>query len=103
MGEVEYADDEVKRVVIPYKPRPAQLQIHEAVDQNRFVVGVAHRRMGKTVAALNQLIKSSLENGQQSPRYAYIAPTYSQAKRVAWDYLTHFVRPLNAEANIAEL
>jgi len=64
---------------------------------------VAHRRMGKTVAALNQLIKSSLENGQQSPRYAYIAPTYSQAKRVAWDYLTHFVRPLNAEANIAEL
>ena len=99
MGEVE----EVQRVIIPYKPRPAQLQIHEAVDQHRFVVGVAHRRMGKTVAALNQLIKSSLENGQQSPRYAYIAPTYSQAKRVAWDYLTHFVRPLNADANIAEL
>lgn len=99
MGAVE----EVQRVIIPYKPRPAQLQIHEAVDQHRFVVGVAHRRMGKTVAALNQLIKSSLENGQQSPRYAYIAPTYGQAKRVAWDYLTHFVRPLNAEANITEL
>lgn len=99
MGEVE----EVQRVIIPYKPRLAQLQIHKAVDQHRFVVGVAHRRMGKTVAALNQLIKSSLENGQQSPRYAYIAPTYSQAKRVAWDYLTHFVRPLNAEANITEL
>ena len=79
------------------------MEIHKAVDQHRFVVGVAHRRMGKTVAALNQLIKSSLENGQQSPRYAYIAPTYSQAKRVAWDYLTHFVRPLNAEANITEL
>ena len=99
MGAIE----EVQRVIIPYKPRPAQLQIHEAVDQHRFVVGVAHRRMGKTVAALNQLIKSSLENGQQSPRYAYIAPTYGQAKRVAWDYLTHFVRPLNAEANITEL
>jgi len=99
LGEVE----EVQRVIIPYKPRPAQLQIHEAVDQHRFVVGVAHRRMGKTVAALNQLIKSSLENGQQSPRYAYIAPTYGQAKRVAWDYLTHFVRPLNAETNITEL
>jgi len=99
LGEVE----EVQRVTIPYKPRPAQLQIHEAVDQHRFVVGVAHRRMGKTVAALNQLIKSSLENGQQSPRYAYIAPTYGQAKRVAWDYLTHFVRPLNAETNITEL
>lgn len=90
-------------ITIPYKPRLPQMEIHKAVDQHRFVVGVAHRRMGKTVAALNQLIKSSLENGQQSPRYAYIAPTYSQAKRVAWDYLTHFVRPLNAEANITEL
>ena len=90
-------------ITIPYKPRPPQMEIHKAVDQHRFVVGVAHRRMGKTVAALNQLIKSSLENGQQSPRYAYIAPTYGQAKRVAWDYLTHFVRPLNAEANITEL
>ena len=103
MGEVDYADDEIQRVVIPYKPREPQLQIHEAMDNHRFVVGVAHRRMGKTVAALNQLIKSSLENEQQAPRYAYIAPTYSQAKRVAWDYLTHFVRPLNATANIAEL
>ena len=103
MGEVDYADDEIQRVVIPYKPREPQLKIHEAMDSHRFVVGVAHRRMGKTVAALNQLIKAALENEQQAPRYAYIAPTYSQAKRVAWDYLTHFVRPLNATANIAEL
>lgn len=103
MGEVEYADDEVKRVVIPYKPREPQLQIHEAMENNRFVVGVAHRRMGKTVAALNELIKRAMQNDKQNPRYAYIAPTYSQAKRVAWDYLTHFVRPLDAVANIAEL
>jgi len=103
LGEVDYADDEIQRVVIPYKPREPQLKIHEAMDSHRFVVGVAHRRMGKTVAALNQLIKAALENEQQAPRYAYIAPTYGQAKRVAWDYLTHFVRPLNATANIAEL
>jgi phage terminase large subunit len=90
-------------VTIPYKPRAPQKLIHEAMDEHRFVVGVAHRRMGKTVAALNQIIKSALENDQQAPRYAYIAPTYSQAKRVAWDYLTHFVRPLDAVANIAEL
>ena len=103
MGEIEYADDEVKRVVIPYKPRDPQIQIHEAMDNNRFVVGVAHRRMGKTVAALNELIKRAMQNDKPNPRYAYIAPTYSQAKRVAWDYLTHFVRPLEATANIAEL
>jgi phage terminase large subunit len=90
-------------VTIPYKPRAPQKLIHEAMDEHRFVVGVAHRRMGKTVAALNQIIKAALENDKQAPRYAYIAPTYSQAKRVAWDYLTHFVRPLDAVANIAEL
>ena len=90
-------------VTIPYKPRAPQKLIHEAMDEHRFVVGVAHRRMGKTVAALNQIIKAALENDQQAPRYAYIAPTYGQAKRVAWDYLTHFVRPLDAVANIAEL
>jgi hypothetical protein len=90
-------------ITIPYKPREPQKLIHEAMDEHRFVVGVAHRRMGKTVAALNQIIKAALENNQQAPRYAYIAPTYSQAKRVAWDYLTHFVRPLDAVANIAEL
>jgi len=102
LGEVELLEDEQK-IVIPYKPREPQLQIHEAMENHRFVVGVAHRRMGKTVAALNELIKRSMQNDKPNPRYAYIAPTYSQAKRVAWDYLTHFARPLSATANIAEL
>jgi phage terminase large subunit len=102
LGEVELLEDEQK-IVIPYKPRDPQKQIHEAIENNRFVVAVAHRRMGKTVAALNELIKDAMLNEQANPRYAYIAPTYSQAKRVAWDYLTHFARPLSATANIAEL
>lgn len=92
-----------REIVIPYAPREPQLQIHQAVDENRFVVVVAHRRMGKTVSAINQLIKSAIECGKERPRYAYIAPTYSQAKRVAFDYLTHYTRPLGAEANISEL
>lgn len=94
---------ETKVVTIPYKPRDPQLQLHEAVDAHRFTVGVAHRRMGKTVAALNTLIKSAMENQQESPRYGYIAPTYGQAKRVAWDYLCKYVRPLGAVENISEL
>jgi hypothetical protein len=86
-----------------YKPRPQQRQIHDAVASHRFVVCVAHRRLGKTVAALNQLIHSALNNERESPRYAYIAPTYGQAKRVAWDYLVKFTRPLDAKHNISEL
>lgn len=77
--------------------------MHEAMDGTRFCVVVAHRRMGKTVAAINHLIKSAIECDKDEPRFAYIAPTYGQAKRVAWDYLTKFTRPLNATHNISEL
>jgi phage terminase large subunit len=90
-------------IVIPYEPREAQLKIHQAVDETRFVVVVAHRRFGKTVAAINEAIKAAIKCPLDRPRIGYIAPTYSQAKRVAWDYLTHYTRPLGATANIAEL
>lgn len=73
------------------------------VKDNRFTVVVAHRRMGKTVSAINQLIHSSLLCDKPNPRFAYIAPTYSQCKRIAWDYLLQYTRPLGAIANIAEL
>lgn len=88
---------------IPYYPRDPQQEIHDAVDNNRFVVVVAHRRMGKTVSAINELIKSAVLCDKPNPRFAYIAPTYSQAKRVAWDYLQEYTRPLGAKANSSEL
>ena len=90
-------------IVIPYEPREQQEEIHHAIEQHRFTVVVAHRRMGKTVSAINHLIKAAIECDKPNPRFAYIAPTYSQAKRVAWDYLLEYTRPLNATANIAEL
>ena len=93
----------VNEIVIPYAPREAQLQIHDATQAHRFVVVVAHRRFGKTVAAINEAIKAAIECPLERPRIGYIAPTYSQAKRVAWDYLTHYTRPIGAVANIAEL
>ena len=93
----------VKEVATGYEPREQQKLIHKAVKDNRFVVVVAHRRMGKTVAAVNQLIHAALKNPLEEPRYAYIAPTYGQAKRIAWDYLTKFTRPLDATHNISEL
>ncbi len=86
-----------------YIPRPPQKLIHQMVKNNRFTVVVAHRRMGKTLAAINQLIHSSLLCDKPNPRFAYIAPTYSQCKRIAWDYLLEYTRPLGAIANIAEL
>lgn len=86
-----------------YRPRAPQLEIHRAVNKNRFTVVVAHRRMGKTVSAILHLINAALNNEQKDPRYAYVAPTYAQAKRVAFDYLVEYTRPLGAKVNIAEL
>ena len=86
-----------------YQPREPQKLIHQMVKDNRFTVVVAHRRMGKTVSAINQLVHSALLCDKPSPRFAYIAPTYAQCKRIAWDYLLQYTRPLGAIANIAEL
>jgi hypothetical protein len=90
-------------IEIPYAPRDQQLAIHDLMDSKRFGVVVAHRRMGKTVSAINHLIKDAILNQKEAPRYAYIAPTYGQAKRVAWDYLVKYAEPLGGTNNISEL
>jgi phage terminase large subunit len=90
-------------ITIPYRPREHQLAIHDAVDSHRFSVAVCHRRFGKTVAAINQIIKAAVLCGRDNPRYAVVCPTYTQAKRVAWDYVTQYTRPLDPKVNISEL
>lgn len=84
-----------------YDPRPQFLAFHNRTE--RFAIGVAHRRCGKTVAAVADLVLAALVEGKTNARYAYVAPYYGQAKQAAWDYLTGFVRPLGAEINISEL
>mgnify|MGYP001581464136 CR=1 FL=1 len=84
MGEVE--------IEIPYAPRAPFRPFHERTQ--RWSCLVAHRRAGKTVAAVNELIKGAMTCTQPRPQVAYIAPFRDQAKRVAWDYLKHYSRPL---------
>ena len=68
----------------PYQPRPQQLAIHKNLQ--RFNVLVLHRRFGKTVLVINQLIRDLLTCPLDRPRGAYICPLHKQAKQVAWDY-----------------
>ena len=39
---------------------------------------------------INHLIKSALMSKQKNPRFAYLAPTFKQAKSIAWDYMKQF-------------
>lgn len=81
-----------REVEIPYAPRELQQRIHDSLK--RFNVLVCHRRFGKTVLCINQLIKSAIECERDRPRFAYIAPLYRQAKQAAWDYLKYYTRPI---------
>lgn len=75
-------------------PRRQFLPYHERTE--RFAKIVAHRRFGKTVGCINDKIKAALTNTRQfpPPRYSYVAPTYTQAKDVAWSYLKHYSAPI---------
>ena len=93
--------EEVIDVELDYKPRDVFLDFHER--QERWAVIVAHRRCGKTVSCINELIYKALIEGKEDGRYAYVAPYYSQAKNIAWDYLLRFSKPVMAKANQSEL
>ena len=77
-------------IVIPYTPRPLQGNLHNALKGYRWAVIVTHRRFGKTVMAINHLLREAILCEHPAPRLAYLAPTYRQAKAVAWDYLKQF-------------
>lgn len=82
------------QIKIPYSPRFPQGDIHRALETHRFSVLVAHRRMGKTVLAVNHLIKRSITDRKTEGFYAYIAPFRNQAKIIAWTYLKRYTAPI---------
>lgn len=75
----------VKVITTGYTPRKFQDQIHRAMK--RFTVLVCHRRFGKTVLAINEMVDQGFRCKLKNPQYAYLAPFYGQAKKVAWDML----------------
>ncbi len=84
-----------------YTPRPYFLPYHGR--DRRWSCIVAHRRAGKTVATVFDLLTCALATKKPNARYAYIAPYYSQAKAVAWDYLKRFGACVAAKISESEL
>ena len=88
-------------VEMDYCPRKVFEDFHDRKE--RWSLIVAHRRCGKTVLCINDLIYKALMDDKEDGRYAYIAPYYSQAKNIAWDYLVKFSQPVLKKANQSEL
>lgn len=91
-----------KLTIIPYCPRAAFRPYHSRTQ--RFSVIVAHRRAGKTVACINDLIRAAATCRKPDGRFAYIAPLFNQSKDVAWTYLKKYAAPLlSSPPNESEL
>jgi phage terminase large subunit len=98
------SDDVVR---IKYTPRKAFQRFHGR--STRFACMVAHRRAGKTVASVNEIIHRAIHFNKREvlerdpvgrpvrygeilkrPRYAYVGPLLKQAKKIAWEYLKEY-------------
>jgi len=77
------------------------MPFHERTQ--RWACLVAHRRAGKTVAAVNDMIRAAITYQGERGLFAYIAPYRSQAKAVAWQYFKEFAQPILTSINEQEL
>ena len=80
----------VKLVDIGFRPHQFQAAARAVTQTVRFVTLVCHRRWGKTVFAVMELILACLADARNDFRGAYVAPFRKQAKDIAWDYFKKF-------------
>ena len=70
---------------IDYTPRTAFIEFHQR--NTRFTAMCCHRRAGKTVACIGDLITRAVYTQKPKAKYAYVGPFRQQAKEIAWEYL----------------
>lgn len=75
-------------VYLGYEARAAFVPYHDRSE--RWAVIVAHRRAGKTVACILDLIDAAIRCKKKNPRFAYVAPLLKQAKDTAWTYVKDY-------------
>lgn len=84
-----------------YVPRKQFMPFH--MRKERFACIVAHRRAGKTVACVNDLIARATYSKRKRPRYAYIGPLLKQAKKIAWEYLKEYTQGMTSKISESDL
>jgi phage terminase large subunit len=73
---------------LAYEPRDVFIPYHQR--DNRFSAMVAHRRAGKTVACIGELVTRAMYTKKKRAEFAYCGPYRAQAKKIAWAYLKDF-------------
>jgi len=84
-------------ILLPYNPRRAFMPFHDRTK--RWACLVAHRRAGKTVAAVNDIIRAAAMYQGPNGLFGYVAPFANQARRIAWDYFKYYAQPIIKDAN----
>ncbi len=77
---------------------PSQNEI--AKDTHRFRVICCGRRFGKTTEAVEEIKGKAIYVPR---RIAYVAPTYQQARDIAWEQLKHELKPVITNLNEGRL
>ena len=75
-----------------YIEREYQTRLHDGMEDFSQAIIIAHRRAGKTVVVIAQLIRDVFSCGLHRPQVAYVANTYKQAKNVAWLYFQDMLK-----------
>ena len=80
---------------LQYDPRPQFTDFHRRSQRNALMV--CHRRMGKTVGCVGDLVVRALHTTKNDARFGYVAPFRQQAKEIAWTYLKNMTDGIRAE------
>ena len=86
---------------LPYQPRARMVEFHQRKQRNAFLI--CHRRYGKTVACIAELVIRALYTKKKAAQYAYVCPFRSQAKAVGWAYLVEMTAGLAIDVKVSEL
>jgi phage terminase large subunit len=79
-------------LLLPYTPRELFVPFHQR--STRFATLTCHRRAGKTVSCIGELVTRAMYTKKKRAEYAYVGPYRAQAKKIAWTYLKDFTEGL---------
>lgn len=83
------------KIELAYSPRQEFVDFHQRNERNALMV--CHRRMGKTVACIGDLVVRALHTTKKDARFGYVAPFRQQAKEIAWVYLKNMTEGIRSE------